>query len=62
MDHQYMLDQGDMLVYEATLRRLFLPPYQEAEIFFFIIPAVSEAPAAGIQWLGYQPLPHRTLQ
>jgi beta-glucosidase len=30
MYHQYMLDQGDMQVDEATLRRLFLPPYQAA--------------------------------
>jgi beta-glucosidase len=30
MFHQYMLDQGDTLVNEATLRRLFLPPYQAA--------------------------------
>jgi len=30
MYHQYMLDQGDTQVDEATLRRLFLPPYQAA--------------------------------
>ena len=30
MYYQYMLDQGDTLVDEATLRRLFLPPYQAA--------------------------------
>jgi beta-glucosidase len=30
MYHQYMLDTGDMQVDEATLRRLFLPPYQAA--------------------------------
>ena len=30
MYHQYMLDQGDTHVDEATLRRLFLPPYQAA--------------------------------
>jgi beta-glucosidase len=27
---QYLLDQGDMLVDEATLRELFLPPYEAA--------------------------------
>ncbi len=30
MYHQYMLDTGDTQVDEATLRRLFLPPYQAA--------------------------------
>jgi beta-glucosidase len=30
MDHPYLLDQGDMRVAEATLRKLFLPPYQAA--------------------------------
>lgn len=30
MYYQYMLDQGDTQVDEATLRRLFLPPYQAA--------------------------------
>ncbi len=30
MYHQYMLDQGDTRVDEATLRRLYLPPYQAA--------------------------------
>jgi beta-glucosidase len=30
MYHQYMLDTGDTQVNEATLRRLFLPPYQAA--------------------------------
>ena len=30
MYHQYLLDQGDTQVDEATLRRLFLPPYQAA--------------------------------
>ncbi|HEX7621738.1 MAG TPA: glycoside hydrolase family 3 N-terminal domain-containing protein, partial [Anaerolineales bacterium] len=30
MYHQYMLDTGDTRVDEATLRRLFLPPYQAA--------------------------------
>src|SRR4030042_673076 len=30
MYHQYMLDTGDTQVDEATLRRLYLPPYQAA--------------------------------
>jgi beta-glucosidase len=30
MYHQYMLDTGDTQMDEATLRRLFLPPYQAA--------------------------------
>jgi beta-glucosidase len=30
MFHQYMLDTGDTQVDEATLRRLYLPPYQAA--------------------------------
>ncbi|MGZ6346730.1 MAG: glycoside hydrolase family 3 protein, partial [Anaerolineales bacterium] len=30
MYHQYMLDTGDTRMDEATLRRLFLPPYQAA--------------------------------
>jgi beta-glucosidase len=30
MYHQYYLDEGDTRVDEATLRRLFLPPYQAA--------------------------------
>ncbi len=30
MYYQYMLDTGDTQMDEATLRRLFLPPYQEA--------------------------------
>jgi len=29
-DHPFMLDQGDALIDEATLRALFLPPYQAA--------------------------------
>jgi beta-glucosidase len=30
LDHAYILDQGDTRVDEATLRRLYLPPYQAA--------------------------------
>jgi beta-glucosidase len=30
LDHPYILDQGDTRVNEATLRALFLPPYQAA--------------------------------
>ncbi len=29
-NHPYMLDQGDMRVDDATIRKLFLPPYQAA--------------------------------